>query len=214
MSTNELTVIEIIEIDPPQPRQPDPPRKPYLCRHIFVDGHQCGSRSLRGQHFCYYHYAHRTPVLANQRRRHSASGFDLTLLDGLDNHAAIQISISEVLGRIANKSIDPKSAWLLLYGLKIAGHNLRQARPNPEAPVPETIVEDPAHGQLAAPEPGRPVPPGLLDRMCAALKNDPNANLDQLIDLQTSADFPIPKVQTQPLQIETLGPKDRGMEDQ
>ncbi len=68
MSTNELTVIDIIEIHPPQPKQPEPPRKPYLCRHIFVDGHQCGSRALRGQHFCYYHYAHRTPVLANQRR--------------------------------------------------------------------------------------------------------------------------------------------------
>jgi hypothetical protein len=41
-------------------------------------------------------------VLANQRRRQPASGFDLTRLDGLDNHAAGQLSISEVLGRIAN----------------------------------------------------------------------------------------------------------------
>jgi len=211
MSNNELTVIDIIEIDPPKPEQTAPPRKSYLCRHIFVDGHQCGSRALRGQHFCYYHYAHRTPVLASQRRRQSVTGFDLTCLDGLDNNASIQLSIAEVLGRVARNTIDHKSAWLLLYGLQIAGNNLRLARPNPEAPAPETILEDDTYGQLAPIEPGRTVPPSLLGRMRDALEKDPSADLEQLIDRQDYPDFPIPEVQTQPPQIETLGPKDRGV---
>jgi hypothetical protein len=202
MNITELTVVETIEINPPKP---EPPRQPYLCRHIFVDGRQCGSRALRGQNFCYYHYAFRTPVLARQRRRQPASGgFDLTRLDGLDNHAAIQLSISEVVGRIANNSIDPKRAWLLLYGLHLAGNNLRHARPNAEAPVPDAIVEDGVYGQLAEVEPGRTVPPSLYDQMRALLQKDPNADLDKLADRLTDqltdqrpiADFPIPEVQT------------------
>ena len=175
MSTTEIAVVEpILEINQPQPTED---RKPYLCRHIFVDGRQCGSRALRNQNFCYYHYAHRTPVLANQRRRQPASGFDLTRLDSLDNHAAIQLSLSEVLGRIANNTIDPRRAWLLLYGLQIAGHNLRHAHPTPDAPIPETIIEDAAHGQLAELEPGRPQPQSLLEHMTSLLHDNPKADL-------------------------------------
>jgi len=175
MSTTEIAVVEpILEINQPQPTED---RKPYLCRHIFVDGRQCGSRALRNQNFCYYHYAHRTPVLANQRRRQPASGFDLTRLDSLDNHAAIQLSLSEVLGRIANNTIDPRRAWLLLYGLQIAGHNLKHAHPTPEAPIPDTIIEDAAHGQLAQLEEGRPQPQSLQQQMQALLRQDPTADL-------------------------------------
>jgi hypothetical protein len=215
-TVTELTVIETIEINPSGPEQQEAPepeaaRKAYLCRHIFVDGHQCGSRALRGQNFCYYHYAHRTPVLASQRRRRPKSGFDLRRLDGLDNHAAIQLAISEVLGRIANEAIDRKSGWLLLYGLQIAGHNLRHARPNPEAPVPDTIVEDGTFGQLAEVEPGRTVPPSPLEQMRALLDKDPNADIDRICDLLdedpnaglaeltdrlNQTDLPLPKVQT------------------
>lgn len=173
MTNTTLAVIETIEIDPPQ--QPEP-RKPYLCRHIFVDGRQCGSRALRGQNFCYYHYAHRTPVLANERRPQPRSGFDLTRLDGLDNHTAIQLSLSEVLGRIANNTIDTRRAGLLLYGLQIAGHNLRYARPNSEAPIPDSIVEDGAHGQLAPPEEGRPEPPNLIDQLKEMLRENPGSD--------------------------------------
>jgi hypothetical protein len=200
-TVTELTIIETIEINPPDPEQteaphPEAPPKPFLCRHIFVDGRRCGALALRNQHFCYYHYAHRMPALANRSRQRRKSGFDLTRLDGLDNHAAIQLSLSEVIGRIAANSIDPKRAWLLLYGLQIAGHNLRHARPNPEAPVPETIVEDGVYGQLAEAEPGRIVPPDLLDQMRALLAKDPNADLDPLIEEHTFTDLHVPEDQT------------------
>lgn len=175
MDTTDLTITEHLEINPPEA-----PRKPYLCRHIFVDGRQCGSRALRSQNFCYYHYSHRTPVLVNQRRRQPRSGFDLTRLDGLDNHTAIQLSLSEVLGRIASNSIDRKSAWLLLYGLQIAANNLRniqRAHPIAEVPLPDTFVEDASHGQLAQLEEGRTEPPSLFDRLCVFLKENPDADL-------------------------------------
>jgi hypothetical protein len=208
-TVTELTIIETIEIHPPapeqqeapEPEQPEAPRKHYLCRHIFVDGHQCGARALRNQHFCYYHHAFRTPMLIHQRRRQPRSGFDLTRLDGLDNHAAIQLSLSEVLGRIANDSIDPKRAWLLLYGLQIAGHNLRRARPNAEASVPETIVEDSHYGHMAEPEPGRTVPPNFYDKFRAELDKNPKADpgklteqlMDQFADQRPIADLPYQK---------------------
>jgi hypothetical protein len=182
MRNTELAVVEAIEINPPGPKEIEQPRKPYLCRHIFADGRQCGSRALRGENFCFYHHAHRTPVLANRRRRQPESGFDLTRLDGLDNHTSIQLSLAEVLGGIANHSIDPRRAWLLLYGLQIAGRNLCHARPIPEAPVPDTIVEDADHGQIAQLEEGRTAPKSLLDRMCALLRKDPDADLSRLED--------------------------------
>ncbi len=220
MSNTELTTIEpILEINPlpqtdlvhqpapqpdPQPVQPAAQRKPYLCRHIFVDGRRCGSRALRGQPFCYYHYAHRVPVLANRRRREPSYGFELTPLDGLDNHTSIQLSLAEVLSRVASNSIDPKRAWLLIYGLQIAAKNLRHAKAAnaiDEAPIAEGIVEDAAHGQLAELEEGRPAPPSLVERMCAILRANPDADL---------TDPDVLEVQTYPLQIETLGPEDTG----
>ena len=34
----------------------------YQCRHIFTDGHRCGSICLRGEPFCYYHHTTRKPA--------------------------------------------------------------------------------------------------------------------------------------------------------
>ncbi len=36
--------------------------KRYQCRHIFTDGHRCGSPCLRHEDFCYYHHTTRRPV--------------------------------------------------------------------------------------------------------------------------------------------------------
>ena len=185
MSSTELTVPERIEIDPPAPKTLEQPRTPFRCRHIFVDGRQCGSRALRSQNFCFYHQAHRTPVLANRLPLQSQSGFNLTRLDGLDNHTSIQLTLAEVIGRIANQSIDNRSAWLLLHGLQIASNNLRHARPASEAPRPEAIVEDSDLGPIAPLEEGGFQPESLLDRMSALLREDPNADLSGLLEVQT-----------------------------
>jgi hypothetical protein len=202
MQNTELAVLQdILEIDPPgseSPQQPAPERapnaadnpatqrKPFLCRHIFTDGRRCGSPALRSQHFCYYHYAHRTPLLANARRRRPSSGFDLTRLDGLDNPTAIQLALSEVLGRIAANTVDPRNAYLLLFGLQIAGKNLRQSRPA-EDPLPESIVEDADHGQLAAPEEGRTLPESTLTRIKALLETEVETQVPCAQDFDTKS---------------------------
>jgi hypothetical protein len=162
MPSTELATTEIIEINPPEPKVSQQPiqkqQKRFLCRHLFTDGRRCGSPALRGQNFCYYHAEHRVHITDAQRRRQRASGFDLTLLDTLDNPASIQISVAEVLRRLAGNSIDPKRASLILYGLQVAGQNLRRIHPEETARVPEDIVQDPVFGPLATLEPGRPDP--------------------------------------------------------
>jgi hypothetical protein len=101
-----------------------PAIKQYQCRHIFTDGHRCGSPCLRGEDLCYYHHTTRKPIADPQQRRGRRSTFDLPLPE---DRSAIQQSIGEVLQRIASNDIDPRRAGLLLYGLQIASLNL----PNP-----------------------------------------------------------------------------------
>ena len=40
-----------------------PDHEPHFqCRHIFHDGHRCGSKCLRREDFCYYHHTTRRPA--------------------------------------------------------------------------------------------------------------------------------------------------------
>jgi len=125
-----------------------PATKQYQCRHIFTDGHRCGSPCLRGEDLCYYHHTTRKPIASPKQRRSRRTTFDLPLPE---DRSAIQASIGEVLQRIASNDIDPRRAGLLLYGLQIASLNL--PKPQREAPpAPETVEEittDPTLGTLA-----------------------------------------------------------------
>jgi hypothetical protein len=126
----------------------DKPKR-YQCRHIFTDGHRCGSPCLRGEELCYYHHTTRKPTTGARRRRCRRSAFDLPLPE---DRSAIQSSIGQVLQRIASNDIDPRRAGLLLYGLQIASLNLpRDLAPSrsAEAETVEEIILDPALGTLA-----------------------------------------------------------------
>jgi hypothetical protein len=106
-----------------------PAIKQYQCRHIFTDGHRCGSPCLRGEDLCYYHHTTRKPIADPQQRRGRRSTFDLPLPE---DRSAIQQSIGEVLQRIASNDIDPRRAGLLLYGLQIASPQPPQTRHPPQ----------------------------------------------------------------------------------
>ena len=67
-----------------------------------------------------------------------------------EDRAAIQLSIGEILRRIARNQIDPRRAGLLLYGLQIASTNLpRQAKATSntreDAPQPTYPTHSKAH---------------------------------------------------------------------
>lgn len=125
-----------------------PKRKPLQCRHIFTDGHRCGSPALRREDFCYFHHTTRRPadpglVLAKNRR----TPFLLPLPE---DRSAIQLSIGEILRRIAGNQIDSRRAALLLYGLQTASANLGRTPPVArDSQQVDEIVSDPHLGALA-----------------------------------------------------------------
>lgn len=89
----------------------DTPKR-FQCRHIHIDGRRCVSPCLRHEEFCYYHHTSRKPVARTRARRSRQAAFDLPLPE---DRSAIQLSIGEVLRRIASNTIDPRRAGLLLY---------------------------------------------------------------------------------------------------
>jgi hypothetical protein len=119
--------------------------KQYQCRHIFTDGHRCGSPCLRGEDLCYYHHTTRRPVANPNRRPGRRSTFELPLPE---DRSAIQHSIGEVLRRIASNDIDPRRAGLLLYGLQIASLNLPKPATHGNAKPIETVEEITTHPEL------------------------------------------------------------------
>ena len=124
--------------------------KRYQCRHIFTDGHRCGSICLRGEEFCYYHHTTRRPAQNPRARRGRQSTFDLPVTDPNDR-TALQSTIVEVLRRIAANDIDPRRAGLLLYGLQIASLNLpkpQTAQRGRKIEEPETVEEITTHPEL------------------------------------------------------------------
>ena len=92
--------------------QPTTETPAYQCRHIFTDGHRCGSRALRGEYFCFYHHQTRKPAPRPSREPDPHSAFDLPLPE---DRSAIQQSIGLILQRVALNHLDPRRAGLLLY---------------------------------------------------------------------------------------------------
>ena len=120
--------------------------KRYQCRHIFTDGHRCGSICLRGEPFCYYHHTTRKPAPRQSLGRKSS--FDLPLPE---DRSAIQASIGIILQKIASNDLDSKRAGLLLYGLQIASLNLPKQQQRDEDALEQVveIITHPEHGTLA-----------------------------------------------------------------
>jgi hypothetical protein len=125
------------------------PSKRYRCRHIFIDGHRCGSPSLRGEHLCYYHHTSRG-FADEKRHRRTWADFELP---PLEDRSSVLAAINEVLQRIACDNIPAKQAGLLLYGLQIASKNLPEAgeakaKSNNQPPVEQVLI-NPRYGDLA-----------------------------------------------------------------
>ena len=184
--------------------------KRYQCRHIFADGRRCGSASLRGEPFCYYHHTTRKPIARPHQRRSRRSTFALPLPE---DRSAIQLSIGQVLQRIAANQIDPRRAGLLLYGLQIASLNLpREAAPTradrsyssrhaEPADTVEEVITDPELGPLAP-----------ATEMAKAHKSVIQTLLENLKDLDTSRPEPTNFLKNQPTQESTDQPTDQPAE--
>jgi len=106
------------------------------CQHIRTSGIQCGSPAMRSRNHCYYHQ-HWRPAIVNLNQPGKRAHFTLPILE--DAHS-IQFAITQVMHQLMEKTIDAKTAGLMLYGLQIASSNLRQL--NAETPQPSQVVVD------------------------------------------------------------------------
>ena len=78
------------------------------CRHIKTSGTKCGSPALTGKAYCYFHFR------AHQQRHRTvdhyaafmAHKFDVAVLE---DRAAIQLAISEVVCAMAQNFMDPQT---------------------------------------------------------------------------------------------------------
>ena len=115
--------------------------KRFQCRHIFTDGHRCGSPALRQENFCYYHHTTRKAISDPYHVALRKSRIELPMPE---DRAALLLSIGEVLQAIASKSIDHKQASLLLWGLQVAGSNMPREPRSATAPARANSRTSPA----------------------------------------------------------------------
>src|SRR5713226_3185 len=106
------------------------------CRHIKVNGTQCGSPALRKKNFCFYHQQNRPwPVECYADDKYATGTITLPYFE--DAHS-IQNVIRQVVQMVMQKRIECKTASLLLYALQIASSNLK--RMELEKPQPGQVV--------------------------------------------------------------------------
>src|ERR1700733_1405050 len=84
------------------------------CRHIMPSGSQCRAHALQGDDLCYFHSRRRR---ADQK---PVTCMDLIEIPLFEDRCAIQVTITQVLRAVVNKTIDGPRASLLLYGLQLA----------------------------------------------------------------------------------------------
>src|SRR5450631_3921444 len=93
---------------------------PKSCTHIKVTGVRCGSPSLRGEQFCYFHQRMlRTVKDPASRIHHHAL---------LEDEESIQASLMEVVNALLRGTIELKRAELILRALNTAVRNIRRVK--------------------------------------------------------------------------------------
>ena len=157
------------------------------CRHIKVNGTQCGSPALRSKNFCFYHQQHR-PLLVEcySEDKYATGEIDLPIFE--DAHS-IQSVIRQVVQMVLQKRIERKTASLILYALQIASSNLKRIeleKPQPEQVVthvaieegdPIAVREEPAR-ESSSTETDEELPPGTIHACSRPSVQDESSRLD------------------------------------
>jgi len=110
------------------------------CTHIKISGVRCGSPSLRGEQFCYYHQRmHRGVRTPPQSRLHP--------LACIEDKESIQAALAEVINALLRNTIDMKRATLILRALHIAVKN--DARASVRVSEREMVKDVPEYDETA-----------------------------------------------------------------
>jgi hypothetical protein len=93
-------------------------RNTGVCTHIKVNGVRCGSPALRGEVFCYFHQR----MIRGVRTPPKSRIHPMALIE---NPAAIQASLMEIINAVVRNQIDLQRARIVLRALHIAVKNSR-----------------------------------------------------------------------------------------
>jgi hypothetical protein len=123
------------------------------CRHIKVNGTQCGSPALRGKNFCFYHQTNRAATVEWYcKESRIISEISLPVFE--DAHS-VQGVVRQVVGMLLQNRLEKKTAGLMLYALQIASSNLKRMaleKPQPEQVVTEVEKDEKTEFPIAAAE--------------------------------------------------------------
>ncbi len=113
------------------------PESVARCRHIKVNGTQCGSPALREEKYCYFHMRWHTTKMSVllKKREHWIAG-----LPTLEDANSVQVGLAEVMRLLATRELDSKTGALLLYAMQTAAVNMKGTSFEPE---PTLVVIDP-----------------------------------------------------------------------
>ena len=78
------------------------------CEHMKPNGMRCGSQAVGGQKFCFFH----------NLARNNAIEFPV-----VEDRRGLQVAILRVCERLANNTITPANAKILLAGLSMVAEN-------------------------------------------------------------------------------------------
>jgi hypothetical protein len=113
------------------------------CRHIMPSGCQCQAHALQGEDLCYFH----------SRRRHvPGKPADRVEIPLLEDRCAVQITITQVLRAVVNKTIERPQAQLLIYGLQLALQSVDR-RGNPMSYKTVEAISESSEGEELAADP-------------------------------------------------------------
>jgi len=117
------------------------------CRHIMPGGDQCHGYALRGGDLCYFHNRRR---LADQKPVNPMGSIEIPLLE---DRSVIQVTITQILRAIVNKSIDRARAATLLYGLQLSLQSVdRSSRAIPYSTVVAVSESSDGESLVALPD--------------------------------------------------------------
>jgi hypothetical protein len=107
------------------------------CRHVKVNGTQCGSPALRRRRLCFFHVR-----CQEQRARIAGSQFGQArfVVPLLEDANAVQLALMQVMQLLGSGQMDHRTAGLMLYALQTASVNLRNTQFEP-VDVTEVVID-------------------------------------------------------------------------
>jgi hypothetical protein len=107
------------------------------CRHVKVNGTQCGSPALRRRRLCFFHVR-----CQEQRARIAGSQFGQArfVVPLLEDANAVQLALMQVMQLLGSGQMEHRTAGLMLYALQTASVNLRNTQFEP-VDVTEVVID-------------------------------------------------------------------------